>query len=133
MAGVKRWILVAAAIVGIPAWSLNVARLTAPDWTRQQIMRVTEPECVGAPKNVEYHDGMTLCPGQSVEIQIPLSLQSGLNFGVTGDSPETAVFGLLTCDEWIDPHEVGGEPWKIECHPGDGHAAKHYEVMPRNL
>lgn len=33
---------------------------------------VTAKACRNAPAEVPYHDGMTICPGQSVSIQVPI-------------------------------------------------------------
>ena len=34
-------------------------------------------ECAGAPKVVEFRQGMTLCPGQSAILHFPITLEEG--------------------------------------------------------
>lgn len=62
-------IMTTAAIV---IWSVIILLHVAPAWSTRQILRIAAPECIGAAKNVPYHDGMTLCPGQSAEYHIQL-------------------------------------------------------------
>lgn len=63
------WVLVLIQIVAINVvWSLSrqirIAHLRA----------VSAAECADAPKVVPYHDGMTLCPGQSTVVIVPVPL-----------------------------------------------------------
>lgn len=71
----SRRALVALVAVNLIMWPLAALPWVVPETARLVVTWIATPECWNARAEVEYHDGMTICPGQSavLRFQVPVA------------------------------------------------------------